>query len=74
MTSYFLKCRKNTESKNQKVVKTKNGRIMLLSKSAACNSKNLKFIKQQQAKGLISNLIREKIPIISDLPLINTLF
>ena len=32
-------CRKNTESKNPKVVKKKNGRIMLLSNCAFCNSK-----------------------------------
>ena len=31
MLSYCLKCRKNTESKNPKLVKSKNGRIMLLS-------------------------------------------
>ena len=30
MLPYCFKCRKNTESKNAKVVKTKNGRIMLL--------------------------------------------
>ena len=30
MLSYFLKCRKNTESENSKVVRTKNGRMMLL--------------------------------------------
>ena len=34
MSSYCLKYRKNTESKNPKVVKTKNGRIMFLSKCA----------------------------------------
>ena len=28
--SYCFKCRKNTECKNPEVVKTKNGRIMLL--------------------------------------------
>ena len=38
MLSYCLKCRKNTESKNPKFVKTKNGRIMLLSKCLVCNS------------------------------------
>ena len=32
MLSYGLKCRKDTESKNSKVARTKNGRIMLLSK------------------------------------------
>ena len=30
MSSYCLKCGKNTESKNPKVVRTKNGRILLL--------------------------------------------
>ena len=40
MLSYFLKCRKNTESENPKVLKTKIGRIMLLSKCALCDSKN----------------------------------
>ena len=33
MLSYFLKSEKNTESKNSKAVKTKNGRIILLSNS-----------------------------------------
>ena len=32
MLSNCLKCRKSRESKNPKVVRTKNGRIMLLSK------------------------------------------
>ena len=37
-----LKCRKNTESKNPKVVRTKNGKIMLLPICEVCDSKNLK--------------------------------
>ena len=52
MLSYFLKCRKNTKSKNPKVVRTKNGRIMLLSKCSMCNSKKSKFLKEQEASGL----------------------
>ena len=56
MLSYCLKCRKNTKSKNPKVARTKNGRIMLLSKCALCDSKKLKFIKQQEASGLLSSL------------------
>ena len=39
MLYYCLKCRKNTESKNPKVAKTKNRRIMLLSKCTVCDSK-----------------------------------
>ena len=56
MSSYCLKCRKNTESKTPMVVKTKNGRIMLLSKYAVCDSKNSKFIKEQEASRLSSRL------------------
>ena len=43
MLSYCLKCRKNTKSKNSKVVNTKNGRTMLLSKCTKCDSKKWKF-------------------------------
>ena len=39
MLSYCLKCEKKTESKNVRVVPTKNGRILFLSNCAACNSK-----------------------------------
>ena len=54
---YCLKYRKNTESKNPKVARTKNGRIMLLSNCAVCDSKKSKFIKEQEASsGLLSSL------------------
>ena len=56
MLLYCLKCRKNTESKNPKIARTKNGRIMLLSKYAVCDRKKSKFIKQQEASGLLSSL------------------
>ena len=55
MLSYCLKCRKNTESKNQKVEKTKNGRIMLLIKCTVNDSKKSKFIKKQEPSGLLSS-------------------
>ena len=44
-----LKCRKNTENKNLKLERTKNGRIMLLLKCAVCDSKKSKFLKEQEA-------------------------
>ena len=56
MLSYCLKCWRNTESKNQKVVKTKKGRIMLLSKCAVCDSKNSRFMKEKEASELLSSL------------------
>ena len=56
MLSYCLKCRKNAQSKNPEVIKTKNGRIMLLSKCLVCFSKKSKFLKRQEASGLLSSL------------------
>ena len=49
MLSYCSKRRKNTESKNTKVARTKIGRIILLSKCAVYDSKKSIFIKQQEA-------------------------
>ena len=51
-----MKCRKNTESKNPKVVKTKNKRIMLLPKCEVHDSKKSKFIKEKESSGLLSSL------------------
>ena len=71
MLSYFLKCKKSTESVNPKVLKTTNGKMMILSKCAICGSKKSKFIKEQQAKGLLGSLgIRmplNKIPLQGDI-------
>ena len=48
MLSYCFKCRKNTESKNPKVVKTKNGRIMLLSNLQCVIVKNSNLLKSKK--------------------------
>ena len=71
MLSYCLKCKKNTESINPRVSKTTNGKTKMLSKGAICSNKKSKFIKEEQAKGLLSNLgIRtplNKIPLLGDI-------
>ena len=41
---------------NPRVSNTSNGKTMLLSKCAKCGSKKSRFIKNQEAKGLLSNL------------------
>ena len=56
MLTYCFKCQKDTESVDLKVLKTKNGRTMLSSKYAVCGSKKSIFMKEQEAKGLISSL------------------
>ena len=71
MKSYCLKCRENTENINPKVSKTSTGRTMVLSKCTICSSKKSRFIKNQEAKGLLSNLgVRtplSKVPILGDI-------
>ena len=71
MLSYCLKCKRNTESINSKVSKTTNGRMMILSTCDICGSKKSKFIKEQQVKGLLSNLglraALNKIPVLGDI-------
>ena len=68
MLSYCLKCRKNTESKKPKFEKIKNEKIVLSSICAICGSKKLRFIEDQEARGLLSKLTGIKVPILSDLP------
>ena len=72
MLTYCLKCKKNTKNIDAKMMKSKNGRLMLLSKCAVCGSKKSKFMKEQEAEGLLSSLgIRTPL---SKIPLLNVLF
>ena len=59
MLSYCLKSKKHTKNVDSKALKTKNGRTNLSSQCAACGSKKSRFMKEQQAKGvlIISDLI-----------------
>ena len=69
--SYCLKCWKYTENIDPKISGSGNGKTMILSKCAICNSKNSRFIKNQEAKGLLSKIgIKaplSKIPILGDI-------
>ena len=56
MKSHCLKCRKDTENMYPKVSNTSNDKAMILSKCAICGSKKLRFVKNQEAIGLLSNL------------------
>ena len=65
------KCKKNTKSKDVKMIKTKSGRLALSSKYVVCGNKKSRFMKEQETKGLLSNLgIKtplSKIPLLGDL-------
>ena len=71
MLSYCLKGKKNTKSINPRVSKTQNGKTMILSKCALYNTKKSRFIKKQEATGILSNLGLKtplsKIPLLGDI-------
>ena len=71
MKSSCLKSRKDTENVNPGVLNSSNGRKTILSKCATCGSRKPRFIKNQEAKGLLSNLgVRtplSKVPIVDDI-------
>ena len=52
----MFKVQKDTENINPRVSDTSNGRTMILSTCVICGSKKSRFIKNQEAKGLLSNL------------------
>ena len=68
MSSYCLNSRKNTESINTRISRTN---TMILSKCAICISKKSRFIKKQEASGILSSLGLKtplnKIPLLGDI-------
>ena len=72
MNTYCLKCKKDTANIDPKMVKTKNNRLLMESKCSVCGTKKSRFVKEQDAKGLLSNL-GIKTPL-SEIPLLNVLF
>ena len=71
MKSYCLKCRKHTENINPRISKTSNNRTMVLSNCKIYGSKKSRFIKNQEAKELLRNLVIKtplsKVPILADI-------
>ena len=72
MKTYCLKCKKDTENIDPKIFKTKNNRLIMQSKCSVCKNKKSRFVKDQDAKGLLSSL-GIKTPL-SKIPLLNILF
>ena len=68
MLTYCLKCRRNTKNIDSKMLEIKNGTTTLSSKCAICGSKISTFMKEQEAKGFVSN-IGLKIPL-SKIPIL----
>ena len=72
MLTYCVKYRKKTENLNSKIFKTKNGRLIMQSKCTECGIKKSRFVKKQEAKGLLSNL--EIKTSLSKIPFLNVFF
>ena len=70
MESYCLKSKKHTKNIDPQISSTSNGKFMILSKCAICGSRKSKFIKKQEANGILSSLgiktLLSKIPILGD--------
>ena len=71
MKPFCLNGKKDTENINPRVSKTCNGKTMLLWKCAKCRSKESRFIKKQEVKGILSNLgistPLSKVPLLGDI-------
>ena len=72
MNTYCITCRKDTENIDPKIVRRKNNRLVMKSKCSVCGIKKSRFLKEQKAKGLLSNL-GIKTPL-SKISLLNVLF
>ena len=53
MLTYCLRCKKDTENVDSKMLKTKNNKPFLLSKCAVWGNTKSRFMKEQEAKGLL---------------------
>ena len=72
MKTYCVKCRKDTENIDLKMVRTKNNRLIMQSQYSVCEIKKSRFVKEEEAKGLLCNL-GIKI-LLSKIQLLNFLF
>ena len=70
--TYCLVSRKYTKNNNPKIVRNRQNRLLMQSNYAICGGKNSRFIKEQQAMEILSNL-GIKTPL-SKVPLRNILF
>ena len=72
MKTYCVKCKNDTENIDPKMVRTKNNTLIMQSKCSVWGIKKSRFVKEQEAKGLLNNL-GFKTPL-SKIPLLYVLF
>ena len=72
MKTFPMKCKRDSKNIDPKMVRTKNNRLVMQSKCSVCGIKKSRFVKEQEAKSLLSNS-GTKTPL-SKIPLLNVLF
>ena len=72
MKTYCFKCRRDTENIDPDMFRIKNNKLIMETKCSNCGNKKLRFVKEQEAKSLLSNL-GIKTPL-SKVILLNVLF
>ena len=72
MKTYCVRCRKDTDNIDPKMFRTKNDRLLMQSKCSVCKNKKSRFVKEQKAEGLLSDL-GINTPF-SKIPLLNVMF
>ena len=70
--TYCLVCKKYSKNNNPKIVRNRQNRLMIQSNCAIWGSKKSRFIEEQQAMRILSNL-GIKTPL-SNVPLLNIMF
>ena len=72
MKTHCVKWWKDTENIDPKLVRTKNNRLIMQTRCPVCGIKKSRFVKEQEAKGLLSNFGIKTL--LSKIPLLNALF
>ena len=56
MKPYCVKCGKHTNNIDPKMFRTKSNRLLIQSKCSVCKNKKSRFLNEEEAKGLLSDL------------------
>ena len=72
MKTFCVKCRNDNENIDPKIVRTKNNKLVSQTKRSVCGIKKSRYVKEQEAKDLLSNLGIKTL--LSKIPLLNVLF
>ena len=71
-TTCCAKCKKDTDNINPKMFGRKNNRLLMQSKCSNCKNKKSRFVNEQEAKVILSNLGINTL--LSKFPFLNVLF